>query len=408
MIASSSSTQACRHQPPRIEAIDAVRGLAMVLMALDHLRDFLFHAIDIDPTDLNQTYPLLFMTRWISHLCAPTFIFLAGTSIYLSMAKGKSRASMSIFLIKRGLWMIFLELLVIRSIGWFFNFDYHYLPAWVIWVLGWSMLLLAALIHWPRKWIACVSLICIFGHNLFDTWVTPQRSAWTWLGVTLHESEALIIPAFRPFWNEPIEWNAGYPLIPWVAVMALGYVAGPIFMYERSKRRRTLIVVGLLAMVLFVGIRWSQRYGEPQPWVKFDDLRWTMMSFLNCTKQPPSLAFLLMTLGPACLLLGLWDREPAYPWCRVLCTYGRVPLFYYLLHLPLIHGLALVLSRWQTGTFQTWLFQNPPGFFERNGYGVDLIGVYGAWVGVLLLMYPMCSWYGRIKQTYRISWLSYL
>ncbi len=392
----------------RLWSVDAIRGLAMVLMALDHARDFFFHPIDLDPTDLKATYPALFFTRWASHICAPIFIFLAGTSVYLSMSRGKSRRAMTSFLLTRGLWLIFLELAVIRSIGWFFNFDYHYLPGWVIWVLGWSMILLAGLIHLPLKAAAGMALVLILGHNLWDDWVAPQRSAWTWLGVILHESEALMIPAQPPLWHRPIEFNAGYPLIPWVAVMALGYAVGPIFTRSRGTRRGWLLLLGLAAIAAFAALRWSQLYGEPNPWSWHASPGWTVMSFLNCTKQPPSLCFLLMTLGPALVLLAAADQPTPKPWHHILCTYGRVPLFYYLLHLPLIHGLAILASWWQMGRVQDWLYANPPGFFEREGFGFGLMGVYGVWLLVLVILYPKCRWYGRFKQKHRYAWLSYL
>src|SRR5215210_7614762 len=275
----------------RLDAVDAVRGIVMVIMALDHVRDF-FHvyAKTFDPTDPSKTWTLLFFTRWATHFCAPTFVFLAGTGAFLSTRRGKTRPELARFLLTRGLWLVLLELTLVRF-GWFFNFDYHVMIAQVIWAIGWSMVALAGLVFLPTRAVAAVGLALILLHNLLDGVSADSFGSFRWLWVVLHEQNVL---ALRP----DVFVFVAYPLVPWVGVMALGYAFGSLLTLERERRRRLLLTIGGSAVVLFVVLRAANVYGDPTPWVSQARGAWfTLLSFLNTQKYPPSLLFLLMTLG---------------------------------------------------------------------------------------------------------------
>lgn len=386
--------------PARLVSVDLVRGLAMVLMALDHVRDFLYFDPKIDPVDLEQSPPALFLTRWITHFCAPAFLLLAGVGASLAIQRGKSKADQSFFLLTRGVWLIFLELLVLRTIGWFWNVDFSYLPAWVIWTLGWSMILLAGLLWLPTSWVGAFGLASIVSHHLLDGIQAETFGAWQGLWVVLHDPSPVIVAG-------RVEWAVGYPLIPWSGVMAAGYAVGGSYAWEARQRRRLLIGLGVVSLLAFVTLRWANGYGEKEPWRPGADGLMTVLSFVNCTKQPPSLDFLLMTLGPTFLLLAATESAGGPP-ARFFITFGRTPLFFYLLHLPLIHALACGVCLWQQGHLQPWIFSNPKGFWERPGFGVGLGGVYLAWALVVALLYPPCAWYASFKAHHRWAALSYL
>ncbi|MGZ5553104.1 MAG: DUF1624 domain-containing protein, partial [Chthoniobacterales bacterium] len=387
------------------ESIDVVRGLVMVLMALDHVRDFFHHdALLFEPADLSQTNGGLFFTRWITHFCAPLFFFLAGTGSFLGFSRGKSRDELTGFLVSRGLWLVLLELTVVRCLGWFFNFNYHVTGLLVIWALGWSMVCLAALMYLPRWAIMFFAVAMIAGHNLLDP-IAPERfGAFAWLWQILHVPGSL-----HPFPGVTV--NVLYTLIPWVGVMAGGYVFGELYKLDRTERRRRLFWLGATLSGAFVVIRSLNIYGDPLPWTAQRTALLTFLSFLNCEKYPASLLFLLMTLGPAILLLGLLDHDlPAF--LRPFLVFGRVPLFYYLLHLPLIHGIALGLSYLKYGQ-AAGLFDGPAGIpifadaYPRD-YGYTLPVVYVIWVIVVVLMYPLCRWFAEVKQRRRDVWMGYL
>jgi uncharacterized membrane protein len=390
----------------RLNSVDAVRGIVMVIMALDHARDF-FHvyAKSFDPLDPAQTWTGLFFTRWITHFCAPTFVFLAGTGAFLSTRRGKSKKELSWFLLTRGLWLILLELTLVRF-GWFFNFDYHLLFVQVIWAIGWGLVVLAGLVFLPTRVIAAFGLALIFLHNLLDGFKAEDFGAMRGLWVVLHEQGALMLaPGFFAF--------VAYPLVPWVGVIAAGYAFGEILTLERERRRRLLFATGLAAVALFVVLRFVNVYGDPIHWATQGRGAWyTFLSFLNTNKYPPSLLFLLMTLGPSTIALALLDRgrEPG-ALLRPFVTFGRVPLFYYLLHVPLTHLVAVLFAYLKYGRAE-WLFVNwpPPGQPqpEPAGYGYDLWVVYAIWLGVVLALYPLCRWFAAIKARRRDAWLSYL
>lgn len=400
-------------QKPRLHSIDLLRGLIMVIMALDHVRDFFFFHT-IDPTNLEQTTPALFFTRWITHFCAPTFILLAGVGAALSYLRGKTPAQLSLFLFTRGLWLLFLEWYIVRTFGWSWNFDFTYLPCWVIWTLGWSMIILAGLVRLPTWAIVSFGLTLIFGHHLVDHIKGGQFGSAAWVWHILHDPTALIwpwhglpIPQDKLAPIQGVELSVGYPLIPWVGVMAVGYGLGMIYRWEEKERRTFLYALGTQFCLLFLLLRIINHYGETQPWALQPTWGMTIISFLNCTKQPPSLCYLLMTLGPALLFLACFDAGVGR-WARPLITFGKVPLFFYLLHLPLIHGLWVLAAWWYLHQLPYWLFSNPPLGHVPDDFGFSLPVVYAIWVGVIILLYPLCHWYAGIKKRRKSVWLSYL
>lgn len=386
---------------PRLDSIDVLRGLVMVIMAIDHTRDFLSHdLIHFMPLDLAQTHGALFLTRWITHFCAPVFCFLAGTGASLSFSRGKTKGQLARFLLSRGLWLVLLEVTVVQF-AWQFHLD---LPngAGVIWALGWSMVALAGLIYLPLWGMATFGVVMIAGHNLLDP-VTPETfGSLSWLWTLLHV-EGLI--QLTPQW----QFGVGYPLIPWIGVMATGYAFGAIVKLDRAARRKWLTWLGVGLTTGFIVIRAGNVYGDPHPWSMQSTPLFTAFSFIKCHKYPPSLSYLLMTLGPSLLLLRLLDRDLG-KLSRPLIAFGRVPMFYYLLHLYLIHGIAVLIS-YVRHAGPSGLFYGPVDDFASQyppDYGFGLVGIYTIWLIVILLLYPLCRWWADLKQRRRDVWLSYL
>lgn len=388
-------------KPNRIESIDLLRGIVMIIMALDHVRDY-FHADAFlyDPLDLSQTSVALFFTRWITHFCAPVFVFLAGTSAFL-VGKRKGKGELSIFLLKRGLWLVFLELTVV-NFAWFFNIHFSLILLVIIWALGMSMVVLAGLVHFPKKIILAIGLLLVAGHNLLDNFHV-DGSDWKSIGwAILHEFQFFSLDGKNLF--------VGYPLLPWIGVMVLGYCFGSLYTLDYAARKRSLIWLGSAAIFLFIIIRGINIYGDPGPWSIQSSSLFTVLSFLNTNKYPPSFLYLLMTLGPAILFLAFAER-PLGKLNQAFVTVGRVPLFYYLLHLYLIHGLALVAVM-ATGfgfsamiNFETWVTMTP----TLQGYGFNLWAVYGVWIFVVIVLFPLCRWFDTYKRKHREKWwLSYL
>jgi uncharacterized membrane protein len=413
---SSPATEAARPRAGRLDSIDILRGLIMVIMALDHVRDF-FHYQTINPTDMEHTYPALFLTRWITHYCAPTFIFLAGIGAYLYGARSQSRRALALFLLTRGLWILVLEITVIYP-SWSLDFTYTRAVGQVLWSIGWSMIALAGLCFLPTRLVACVGLAMIVGHNYFDGETPESFGDWSWLWMVLHTGGPI-----HPFAHLHITYGdhcfpspnytifAAYPLIPWIGVMASGYSLGTVFTFEQARRRRWLYTLGLLACLAFFLVRGSNVYGDPRPWSvpsrdyadSAEATLYTAFSCLNCHKYPPSLAYLLMTLGPSLLALALFDGPPG-PVRRFLVVFGRVPMFFYLLHVPLIRLLALDLALFCYGTIAFSFAEHPP-----KDYGYPLWVVYLAWVVTVLMLYPFCYLFADLKRRRRTSWwLSYL
>lgn len=394
---------------PRLDSIDLLRGLVMVIMLLDHTRDFVHAgALHFDPTDLTKTSAVLFFTRWITHYCAPVFVFLAGTGAYFQTMRGKTKRELSRFLVTRGFWLIILEFTAVRF-GFAFNFDYHLLGvAQVIWVIGVSMIVLAALIYLPTAAIAAIGIGMIALHNLADafhvvSWrgpgtATPGTMEKLW--IILHQ------PGAFPLFDSGPAVFALYPLVPWIGVMAAGYAFGSIYRLEAAFRRRVLMRLGVAVTAFFIIGRAINLYGDPAPWARQQSWVFTALSFLNVTKYPPSLLFLLMTLGPAFLFLAWAEGRQPGRVGRIFITFGRVPLFYYLLQWPAAHLFA-VLATLLAGKSAAYMFANPPVNFPPNA-GFSLWVVYLLWAVGLLLLYPLCAWFSRVKQRRRDWWLSYL
>ena len=391
----SAATQPVPVQRARIESIDVVRGVIMILMALDHTRDF-FGNSGLNPTNPATTTIPLFFTRWITHFCAPVFFLLTGTGAFLALRK-KSKVELSRFLFTRGLWLIFLELVVSRGLGWQFNFDYHVVFIIVLWALGWAMIVLSGLVYLPAWAVATFGVVMIATHNLFDS---VQSSYWLW--TILHSPNFLV--------NEPTRSVfVGYPLIPWIGVTAAGYGLGQIYRWLPEKRRAFLLRLGIGLIAGFVIVRAINLYGDPLRWSAQKSAAFTVLSFLNTTKYPPSLLFLMMTLGPA--LIFLWAVDAATPrWLRAALTIGKVPMFYYLLHVPLIHLIAIAVCYARYGQIH-WMFESPTmGQFPVTpppGWGYSLPIVYLVWGIVVVTLYPLCRWFAGLKQRRSDAWLSY-
>ncbi|MHC5537984.1 DUF1624 domain-containing protein [Singulisphaera rosea] len=374
----------------RLSAVDHLRGLVMVVMVLDHTRDFFMNS-QIDPTDLSKTTLPLFFTRWVTHYCAPVFVFLAGTGAFLAGARGKSRGQLSLFLLTRGLWLIVLELTAVK-LGWYFRLDYSFVLLTVLWAIGGAMVVLSALVFLPVPMVAAVGLAIVVGHNLWDG--APPSGV---LGALLRPT------GFQP--AEGVNILVAYSLIPWTGVMACGYGFGSLMLLKHRVRRRTVLVLGAVLTIGFVLVRGFNHYGDPRPWVPQPHWSMSVASFLNCQKYPPSLDYLLMTLGPALMLLAWFDR-PAGVVGRQLIILGRVPLFYYLLQWYIIHALAVVFAILR-GDPTAWLFKDAP-FQSPPGYGFGLPIVYGMWALAVVLLYFPCRWFAALKQRRRDPWLSYL
>jgi uncharacterized membrane protein len=367
----------------------------MVLMVLDHTRDYLA-AGDFNPRDLTDTP--LFLTRWITHFCAPTFVFLAGVSAYLYGARGRSRAELSRFLLTRGLWLIFLELVVIRF-AWTFSFRVDMFFLQVIWVIGISLVALSALIHLPRSVIAGFAIIMIAGHDLLDRIDAAQFGSAGWVWVLLHQRGLLNQGGKTVVF-------AIYALIPWIAVLAAGYAFGPAVRPEPQLTKRWAFRLGAALTGLFLVLRATNLYGDPQPWASQPTAVATVLSFVNCEKYPPSLLFLCMTLGPAMLLLSLAEGFKGRL-ASILITFGRVPFCFYLTHIFLVHLMAVAWAQFHDGN-SSWLFHGFPPLSKPAGFGFGLPMIYVWWLVAIATLYPLCRWFAQLKQRRRDWWLSYL
>ncbi len=382
----------------RLSSIDILRGLVMIVMALDHTRDF-FAGGGFNPRDVTDT--ALFLTRWVTHFCAPTFIFLAGISAYLygtqKRARGHNIREVSRFLVTRGLWLVLIEFTLVR-VGWSFDVHFNYFVAQVIFAIGVSMIALSAIVHLPRGVIAAIGLAMIAGHNALDGIKAEQLGAVAPLWNLLHQPGLFdIAPGVKFF--------VLYPLIPWIGVMAAGYALGPVFMQERAARVRQLFMLGAAVTLGFFVLRATNLYGDPAPWTIQDSVLATVLSFINCEKYPPSLLYLAMTLGPALMLVAAfeWVRGPVANW---VATFGRVPFFYYVVHIFLLHALAILFA-WATIADIGWLF-GPLAGHKPAAYGLSLAGVYAVWLGVVVALYPLCRWFAGIKRRRTGWWWSYL
>jgi uncharacterized membrane protein len=379
----------------RLEAVDVVRGVIMIIMALDHTRDY-FGIPGQSPTNMATTTTALFFTRWITHFCAPVFFLLTGTGAFLSLRK-KTTGELSRFLLSRGLWLIFLELVLFRGLALQFNFDYRVTMLIVLWALGWAMITLAALVRLRPTTVAMIGAAMIVLHNLLDV-VRSANPIWA----ILH-GPGLVL-------NGPGVVFVAYPLIPWVGVTAVGYGLGQIYQWDVERRRAFLLKLGVGCIVAFVALRALNVYGDPSRWAPQRSPMFTLISFLNTTKQAPSLLFLLMTLGPALIFLRAMDR-PIPSVMRPALIIGKVPLFYFMLHFVLIHLIAVVFCLVRYGAAH-WMFESPDlgnyPFTPPPGWGYSLPVVYLVWASVVVALYPLCRWFAGLKQRRTEAWLSYL
>ncbi len=389
--------------PPRsrVLSIDLLRGVVMILMALDHVRDY-FHADAFlyDPLDLDKTSPLLFFTRWITHYCAPIFMLLAGTSAFL-VGERKGTKALASFLFRRGLFLVIMEFTVI-NFGWYFNIRFTSFDFIVIWSLGMSMIALAGMVYLPKKIILAIGIVLVAGHNLLDNVHVAGRGAGAFLWSLLHEPNGFKFGSKQIF--------VGYPLLPWIGTIALGYSLGSLYSktMDAAKRKKYLLWLGGGAILLFIILRYINIYGDLFPWHKQGSPLYTVLAFIRVHKYPPSLDYLLMTIGPALVFLAMAETKLNRPG-KFISVYGRVPMFYYILHIYLIHLLAMIATnfcghQWTDMIWTSW-GSNP----NLGGYGFSLAVVYGVWVSVILLLYPVCRWYDRYKSSHREKWwLGYL
>jgi uncharacterized membrane protein len=397
-------------RPPsssRILSLDALRGTVMVIMALDHIRDF-FHrdAMSFSPTDLTQTNPVLFFTRWITHFCLPVFMFAAGAGAFLWWRRGnRTKRQLSWFLFTRGLWFLALELIVMQFA---YNFNVssrNLVLLLVLYIFGACMIVLSALIHLPVRWLAIFSIAIVALHNCLDPIRASAFGSASWAWNLLHQP-GVFTAGGRAF-------LVTYPLLPWIAVMAAGFCFGHILTLEDSARRRIILRLGLTMTALFFVLRAVNIYGDPSHWSMQKSAIFTVLSFFNCTKYPASLDYLLMTLGPAFLLLAWLDRRPLQP-TNPLIVFGRVPFFYFVLHFYAIHAILVIMSWIRYGSSAFNFIFNPvpslggPRDIYPADFGYSLWVTYAVWIGLVLALYPLCRWFAHIKATRRDAWLSYL
>ena len=375
----------------------------MIIMALDHTRDYFnADAFLFDPMDLQKTTVLLFFTRWITHFCAPVFVLLAGTSAFIS-GQRKTKKELSVFLVKRGLWLIFLELTIV-NFSWFFNIHFTFLLLAVIWTLGICMICLAGLIYLPKKAILVIGIILVAAHNLLDKIHYTDNNAIGFIWGFLHDQKMFHLGRFNIM--------MAYPILPWIGVMALGYCLGELYAkgYDAIKRKKILLTIGTLSILLFIILRFINIYGNIILWSTQSSPIFSFLSFISISKYPPSLDYLLLTEGAALIFLALTENI-SNSLTKFISVYGRVPLFYYILHIYLIHIIALMAAvltgySWTDMTsFDTFISYMP----NLKGYGFGLGIVYIIWLSVVILMYPLCKWYDGYKSSHRDKWwLSYL
>ncbi|ULQ52982.1 DUF1624 domain-containing protein [Flavihumibacter fluvii] len=393
-------------KPKRIESIDVLRGIVMVIMALDHVRDY-FHvgANTGNPLNLETTTPILFFTRWITHFCAPVFVFLSGTSIYLQSLR-KTKKELSVFLVKRGLWLILVEVVII-SFAWSFNPDYDFFFLQVIWAIGISMVLLGLLIHLPFRFILFLGLLIVFGHNLLDIPESDPGFKHGFLWDLLHGG---FFSAY-PLWANHMAMIV-YPFVPWTGVMLLGYCIGAWFApnYDAAKRARNLTRLGMGLIAFFIVLRFLNIYGDPLHWSAQKNGFYSFLSFINVQKYPPSLLYLCLMLGPAILLLPFLEKLKN-KFTRAMGVYGRVAFFYYVVHIYLVHFISAIgfFLRGHTWAEVKHTGQNYPFNFLVPGEGYDLPMVYFVWAFVVIALFPFCKWYDQYKTSHKEKWwLSYL
>jgi len=397
-------------RPPsasRLLNLDALRGTVMIIMAIDHVRDFFDHySMSFSPTDLARTTPIMFFTRWITHFCMPVFMFAAGAGAYLWWQRGRrTSGELSWFLLTRGVWFLLLEVTVMQF-AYNFNLSQQNLVLLlVLYIFGACFVLMAALIHLPLRWLAAFSIAVIALHNLLDPIRADRFGSAAWAWNVLHQP-GVFTAAGRLI-------LVVYPLLPWIGVMAAGFCFGCVFTLDEFARRRITLRLGFGMTAAFLVIRAINIYGDPSRWSAQSSITYTVLSFFNCTKYPASLDYILMTIGPALLLLAWYDRF-SFSINNPLIVFGRVPLFYFILHFYAIHATLVVMSwiRYGHGAF-AFIFQAIPSMGGlREAYPADfgypLWVTYAVWIGLVIALYPLCRWFAHIKATRRNRWLSYL
>jgi len=389
----------------RVQSLDILRGTVMVIMALDHVRDFFYNptgnmqSAGLNPTDMATTFPMLFFTRWITHFCAPIFVFLAGTSAYL-MSQRKTKKETSAFLLKRGLWLIAVEIVLI-TLAISFNPLYNLIFLQVIWVIGCSMIILSGLIYLPYRAILAIGLIIVFLHNTLNFVQLPKSIV----------TDVLYSALFSVYFYAPDRVIVFlYAIVPWSGIMMLGYCFGKLYMpdIDAAVRKKKLLYMGVGLISLFILLRLVNVYGDPEKWaVQPRGPVYTFLSFLNVNKYPPSLFYFCMTVGTGMLALR-WLEGRSNVYTRFMNVFGRVPFFYYVLHFYLIHGLLVILFYAKGYTSKDIINPNSPFLFTPNGLGLSLLGVYVVWALVIIIMYPLCKRYNAYKSTHHQWWLSYV
>ncbi|MGZ3945316.1 MAG: DUF1624 domain-containing protein [Mucilaginibacter sp.] len=385
----------------RIESIDLLRGTIMIIMALDHTRDY-FHAdgFIFDPLDLHKTTAIIFLTRWITHFCAPIFMLLTGASAFIVGEKRGIKA-LSKFLLTRGLFLVILEMTVV-NFAWNFNISFPDIDFLVIWSLGISMIALSAMVYLPKKAVLVIGLILVAGHNLLDTVHVPGKGLDAFLWSLLHE------PGTFTWAGKNV--TVLYPVISWIGTIAIGYSVGSLYSKnaDASQRKKLLLRLGIGAILFFIVLRFTNVYGDLLPWSTQHSFAFTILSFINVTKYPPSLLYLSITLGVAFILLSRLEIKPGR-FGRAIAIYGRVPMFYYLCHIYLIHLLGVFATNFCGKKWTDMIFDNFDNLEKFKGYGFSLGIVYLVWIMVILLLYPLCRWYDKYKTAHREKWwLSYL
>ncbi len=390
-------------QRQRILSIDILRGAIMLIMALDHVRDFFhIHAWDDSPTNLLTTTPLLFFTRWITHFCAPVFVFLSGISAFLAGQK-RTKKEQSIFLIKRGLWLVLVELVVMALIL-TFNPLYNLFVLQVIWAIGCSMIILSLLARTSMTVIILTGCVLFFGHNILDYVTLPKEGVASVLWTVFFTTP-------QHFFNiaENRKIFDVYAILPWTGAMLLGYAFGT---YYRSSidagfRKKVLLSSGIFLVASFIVLRYINLYGDPSHWSQQKDGVYTFLSFLNTTKYPPSLLYFSMTIGPALILLAFIEQVQN-KFSNMLMVYGRVPFFYYILHFFLIHVICVIFFYATGHGSKDIVDPNSPFFFRPVHFGYDLGMVYLIWLFVITVLYWPCKWFNKYKATHTQWWLSYV
>jgi uncharacterized membrane protein len=387
----------------RIQSIDLLRGIVMIIMALDHVRDY-FHydAFLYSPTDLNKTSSFLFFTRFITHYCAPVFVFLAGISACMYGSK-RSRRQLSFYLLKRGIWLVFAEFFII-TLGWTFNPSYPIFNLQVIWVIGITMILLSAIIYMKRLYILLTGILLIAAHNLLDNVHVPGSGIANFLWSILHEPADFVVGRFNIF--------VRYPVLPWIGILVMGYYFGALYNpgYDPVKRKKILLTAGFGAIGLFIILRSFNFYGDAAQWSMQKNTVFSILSFLNVTKYPPSFLYTLITLGPAIIFLSMAEK-PLNTVTEKVTVFGRVPFFYYVIHIYLIHLFAIIGAIISGYHWSHMILSNRVNrVAELKGYGFNLAIVYLVWVVLILLLYPCCKWFDRYKRNNQSakSWLTYL